>query len=416
MVTCNSTLSSTHWHVDPIAGSLTLHTLGWIICIACTLISSIVSFYLIYKHATTFTNLNEQRNIIRILLMVPVYSVTTMFSYVWYWHAVYWEFARDCYEAFAIAAFFSLMCHYIAPELREQKEFFAAMDVRPWPWPATSFNKCTHGKWRKPRSGLTWFNIVWVSIFQYCFVRIATTIIATTTQYTGHFCEDSLHPAFAHFWVMLFNCLSVTVAMYMLITFYLNTRDQLAPKKPLIKMLCIKLVVFFCFWQMIILDFLGSAHIIKPTNKISPGDISVGFNALLVCFEMVIFSIMHLFAFPWNVYQSSSLGPGPIPTQTPPIKPWKALAYSFNPFDMIKAIARGVKWALFGYRRRHQQASDVAARKDSKIQFSEEGQGLVSNAVLPGTYPKPNVYDQPAIPGGLVVQHPSPSDQEPIPQ
>jgi len=26
--------------------------------------------------------------------MVPIYSTTTMFSYVWYWHAVYWEVAR----------------------------------------------------------------------------------------------------------------------------------------------------------------------------------------------------------------------------------------------------------------------------------------------------------------------------------
>jgi len=26
--------------------------------------------------------------------MVPIYSVTTMFSYVWYWHAVYWQVAR----------------------------------------------------------------------------------------------------------------------------------------------------------------------------------------------------------------------------------------------------------------------------------------------------------------------------------
>jgi len=316
------------------------------------------------------------------------------------------------------------MCHYIAPELRQQKEYFAAMDVRPWPWPITSINKCTHGKWRKPRNGLTWFNIIWISIFQYCFVRVATTIIATTTQYTGHYCEDSLHPAFAHFWMMFFNCLSVTLAIYMLITFYLNLKTVLAPKEPLLKLLCIKLVVFFCFWQMILLDFLSSAKIIKPTNKISPGDISVGFNALLVCFEMVIFSIMHLFAFPWKVYESPAIRPGPVPSQTPKTQAWRALMYAFSPFDIVKAFARGMKWAVFGYRRRHQEADSVMARKNLK-KDSEEGQGLVSNAGLPGNWPNPGAYGQPANPGvygqlanpgGLVVQHPSPSDQEPVPQ
>ena len=58
------------------------------------MISSSISLFHIYKHATTYTKPNEQRNIIRILLVVPIYSVTTMFSYVWYWHAVYWQFAR----------------------------------------------------------------------------------------------------------------------------------------------------------------------------------------------------------------------------------------------------------------------------------------------------------------------------------
>lgn len=100
-----------------------------------------------------------QCRILRILLMIPVYSVTTMFSYVWYWHAVYWEVARDCYEAFAIAAFFALLCQFIAPQLGSQKEYFATMPVKPWPWPANWFNKCVRGKLRAPRSGLTWFNV-----------------------------------------------------------------------------------------------------------------------------------------------------------------------------------------------------------------------------------------------------------------
>lgn len=100
-----------------------------------------------------------QCRILRILLMIPVYSVTTMFSYVWYWHAVYWKVARDCYEAFAIAAFFALLCQFVAPQLGSQKEYFATMPVRPWPWPANWFNKCVRGKLRAPRSGLTWFNV-----------------------------------------------------------------------------------------------------------------------------------------------------------------------------------------------------------------------------------------------------------------
>lgn len=92
--------------------------------------------------------------------MIPIYSITTMFSYVWYWHAIYWEVGRDFYEAFAIAAFFALLCQYIGPDLSAQKEYFAdSFVVEPWPWPATWINKCCKGKLRAPRSGLTWFNV-----------------------------------------------------------------------------------------------------------------------------------------------------------------------------------------------------------------------------------------------------------------
>ena len=62
--------------------------------------------------------------IIRILVMIPIYAIVSFLSYLNYHHAIYYELARDCYEAFAISSFFTLLCHYIAPNLHEQKEYF----------------------------------------------------------------------------------------------------------------------------------------------------------------------------------------------------------------------------------------------------------------------------------------------------
>ncbi|KAI5819417.1 organic solute transporter Ostalpha-domain-containing protein [Pyronema omphalodes] len=443
MVVCNSTLSETHWEVDPIVGKLSFHTLGWLICIGCTVISCAISLFLIYKHATTYTNRDHQRNIIRILFMVPVYSVTTMFSYVWYWHAVYWEFARDCYEAFCISAFFVLMCHYIRPTLSGQKEYFVTMEVAEWPWPLNWWKSCT-GLCKKPSNGLTWFNIVWISVFQYCFIRVATTIIATTTQYTGHYCEDSLHPAFAHFWVMFLNCLAVTVAMYMLIAFYIQMKEALKREKPLLKLLCIKLVIFFSFWQMILCDFLSSANIIKPSRKLSQGDISVGFNALLTCFEMIIFAIMHIYAFPWkpyykpahSEYKEGKFVDGDVRKRTSIIR---SLVDVFNPWDIIKAVARGMRWMLWGYWKRTDEIDKVRSRipgahkndskEDSLNEHDEasEVHRLVNNHTpvpptpsgVPGVYPAmdPNysVYLQ-RPKNELSVQHPAPDQGQHVPK
>lgn len=312
-----------------------------------------------------------------------------------------------------IASFFLLLGYYIAPELHDQKNYFATLTVYHWPWPVTWLARCFPHAWRSPASGLTWFNIIWISIFQYCFIKVSTTIIATATEATGHYCLTSLNPSFAHVWVQIFALFSVTLAMYMLIAFYLNTRVALAPKKPLLKLLAIKLVIFFCLYQGLVLDFIAATGAIKPTTKISYGDISVGFNALLICFEMILFAILHLFAYPWSPYTVPNL-----PTSPAPLGFRKAILDALNPWDIIKALARGTKWTIMGRRRRAEEAGRVAERAKQPSLESEEVSGLTqSTTVPPSSWPGGwgGVYDNPPA-EGLTVLHPTPQDQENVPQ
>lgn len=44
--------------------------------------------------------------------------------------------------------------------------------------------------------------------------------------------------------------ISVSLALYSLVIFYHVFAKELAPHKPLSKFLCIKGIVFFCFWQV----------------------------------------------------------------------------------------------------------------------------------------------------------------------
>ena len=143
-------------------------------------------------------------SIIRILFMIPVYAVASFLSFWWYWHAIYFEVISDCYEAFAIASFFALLCHYIAPNLHDQKAYFRGIQPKGWIIPISTMKKCCGGErgpWRTPRSGLTWFNIIWTGIYQYCFIRVTMTVTAVLTQYFGKYCESSNSPLFAHIWV-----------------------------------------------------------------------------------------------------------------------------------------------------------------------------------------------------------------------
>ncbi|KAI0485279.1 DUF300-domain-containing protein [Xylariaceae sp. FL0804] len=378
-LTCNSTLEDMKIGSEKqIAGDLTFHQLALLISAASTVITFLFSFYLIWQHALNYRKPLEQRHIIRILLMPPIYALSALLALYFYRHAVYYQVLSDCYEAFAIASFFALMCHYIAPDLHEQKAFFRNMrPVKPWVWPLTWLAKCCGGQrgaWRTPQSGLTWFNIIWIGIYQYCFIRVAMTIVAVVTEHFNVYCESSNSPVFSHIWVAGIESVAVTIAMYGVIQFYIQLKEPLAEHKPFLKVLSIKLVIFLSFWQTMAISVATSStiHVVTANETFAYPDLKVGIPSLLLCVEMALFSILHLWAFPYSPYHESaktSFYPSPDPTLGMPhhenehglkqggFMGFKAIGDALNMWDFIKAFGRGLRWLFVGVRHRHADPS-----------------------------------------------------------
>lgn len=136
--------------------------------------------------------------------MIPIYSTVSFLSYLYYRHAIYFEVLRDCYEAFAISSFFTLLCHYIAPNLHEQKEFFRSLTPVNWFWGVFGLQKCTGGEnkgpLRKPSSGLTWFNVSSSHVITIC-VRSLTALFCKgrlDRRFSILFSSRFLHHRFGH--------------------------------------------------------------------------------------------------------------------------------------------------------------------------------------------------------------------------
>ncbi|KAI0406908.1 organic solute transporter Ostalpha-domain-containing protein [Xylaria palmicola] len=374
--TCNSTLEDMRiGSEEALAGDLTFHQLALIIAGGSTIVAYIVSFYLISQHALNYTKPREQKHIIRILFMVPIYATSSFLSLRFYWHAIYFQVISEAYEAFAIASFFALMCHLVAPDLHEQKQFFRQLQpIKPWLIPVNWFAKCCGGQrgcWRTPKSGLTWFNIVWVGVYQYCFIRVAMTIVAVVTQHFDRYCESSNSPLFAHVWVIAIEAVAVTIAMYCLLQYYSQFRQPLAEHKLGLKVLAIKLVVFLSFWQTIAISLATSStlHLVSPTEKIAYPDLKVGIPSLLLCVEMALFAILHVWSFPYAQYKEgakTTFYPSPNPSIGIPPREnehgprrgaLRALGDTINLWDIAKAFGRGIRWLFVGAKRRHEDPS-----------------------------------------------------------
>lgn len=375
-----------------VLGRLTFHLLGEIISAACSLIAILMSFYLMWMHALHYTKPTEQKQIIRILFMVPVYSAASLLSYHYYYHAIYFQVICDCYEAFAISSFFALMCSYIDVDLHEQKNFFRQLrGIKPWVAPINWFKKCCGGErgpWRTPKSGLTWFNIIWIGIYHYCFIRVTMTVTAVVTQYYGRYCESSDSPVFSHIWILVIESVAVTIAMYCLIQFYIQLRVPLADHQPFLKVLAIKLVIFLSFWQSTMIS-LGTStfNIVHATETIAYPDIKVGIPSMLLCIEMAIFSVMHLWAFPYRPYLETSPvtyyptidsdSPDSVPKRNerqPPSGGFMGLRAFYeaaNIWDVIKAFGRGIRWLFVGIRRRREDVSYQTPYKSAEMDMDD---------------------------------------------
>ncbi|OJJ43606.1 hypothetical protein ASPZODRAFT_73827 [Penicilliopsis zonata CBS 506.65] len=371
---CNATEEYLTIHeVDLWDGGITFHTLCIILCAIFTVISFILAGILIAGHALHYSRPNEQRYIIRILFMVPIYALTSFLCVYFYKESVYYELIGDCYEPFAIASFFTLLCYYIAPDLHSQKDYFRQIQPVPWVWPLPWLQKCCGGErgcWRTPRSGLTWFNVIWIGVFQYCFLRVAMTIIAVVAQYYQLYCEDSDDPAFAHVWVLIIESIAVTIAMYCLIQFYVQIKNDIARYRPFLKLLCIKLVIFLSFWQSTIIDFLTSSGVVKSSAKVHLQDWNVALPNLLIAIEMSFFALLHFWGFPWRPYMIGKDQPLTDPTDPTAFPahyygPARALFDACNPWDLCKATARGFRWLFVGRKSRTADPSYQLANRQS---------------------------------------------------
>ena len=179
-----------------------------------------------------------------------------------------------------------------------------------------------------------------------------------------------MSPAFAHVWVEVFQAISVLVAMYCILQFYWQVRNSIAQYRPVWKVVAIKLVIFLSFWQTIMVSFLSSAGVISPSKLLGYPDIRVGVPAVLLCCEMALFSIFHLWAFTWTPYrkqvriarQPSERGNDLFTTDyRGGFLGIRGLADALNFWDIVQDVGRSLKWVVAGEHARKSKTPNIAS-------------------------------------------------------
>ncbi|XAR49631.1 hypothetical protein NMG60_11032896 [Bertholletia excelsa] len=264
--------------------------------------------YLIFEHLAAYNQPEEQKFLIGLVLMVPVYALESFLSLLDSNAAFNCEIIRDCYEAFALYCFERYLIACLGgekntiefmesqslatsriPLLEEAK----ANEVVEHPFPLN----CLIRDWRL---GSDFYQAVKIGIVQYMILKMICALLAMVFEFFGVYGEGKFEWNYAYPYLAVILNFSQTWALYCLVQFYTVIKDKLAPIKPLAKFLSIKSIVFLTWWQGVAVAFLFSMGVFRGALA---QELKTRIQDYIICIEMGVAAVVHLYVFPALPYK-----------------------------------------------------------------------------------------------------------------
>ncbi|XP_030746075.1 transmembrane protein 184C [Sitophilus oryzae] len=253
-----------------------------------------ISLWEIIQHVIHYNQPKLQKHIIRILWMVPIYAGNAWLGLTYPKASVYVDSVRECYEAYVIYNFMKFLLNYLNNEMDleanlelkpQVKHFFPLCCLPDWEMGREFVHICKHG------------------ILQYTVIRPLTTVISFICKVFDVYGDGQFKGNVAFPYLITVNNISQFIAMYCLVMFYKASLAELQPMKPLPKFLCIKAVVFFSFFQGVVIAFLVYTGAISSSEPDADGlSLSTRLQDFLICIEMCLAAIAHHYSFSFQPY------------------------------------------------------------------------------------------------------------------
>ncbi|XP_072524196.1 transmembrane protein 184ba isoform X2 [Salminus brasiliensis] len=287
----------------------------------------------IYMHLRFYRSPNEQRHIVRILFIVPIYAFDSWLSLLFFTndqYYVYFDTVRDCYEAFVIYNFLSLCYEYLGGESAIMAE------IRGKPIESS----CVYGTcclWGKTYS-IGFLRFCKQATLQFCVVKPLMAVVTVILQAFGKYRDGDFNVASGYLYVTIIYNISVSLSLYALFLFYFATRDLLSPYSPMLKFFMVKSVIFLSFWQGMLLAILEKCGAIPQINSaevsVGEGTVAAGYQNFIICIEMFFAALALRHAFTYTVYMDKRLDSQ---GRSAPMKSISSsLKETMNPGDMVQ--------------------------------------------------------------------------------
>ncbi|XP_057967866.1 protein LAZ1 homolog 2 isoform X2 [Malania oleifera] len=274
---------------------LDLHLPALIIAGCCISIALVLSLLLILQHLKSYTNPAEQKWIIAVLFMVPVYASDSFIALYSSKLSLACDILRDCYEAFALYSFGSFLVACLGGE-RRVIELLEDESKKLLSQPLLEGEEKKQGSQQKSRCnfftqpcllGKDLLDIEKFGLVQYMILKTLCAFLAFLLELFGVYGDGEFKWYYGQMW-----------ALFCLVQFYNVTHQRLKPIKPLGKFISFKAIVFATWWQGVGIAILCALRVLPKEGKFKNG-----LQNFLICIEMAIAAVAHIFVFSAKPYQ-----------------------------------------------------------------------------------------------------------------
>ncbi|GAP91918.1 putative DUF300 domain protein [Rosellinia necatrix] len=303
-----------------------------------------------------------QRYVVRILLMVPIYSISSWVSMVSLKAAAFLSPIRDIYEAFTIYTFFQLLINYLAGER-------ALIIMTHGRAPVHHLWPLNHVLSKVDISDPHTFLAIKRGILQYAWLKPLLSIATIIMKATGIYKEGYIGLSSGYLWSGIIYNISVTVSLYSLGLFWVCMHDDLLPYRPVPKFLCVKLIIFASYWQgflLSILVWLGA--IPDDVPEYTPDNLAAAIQDALICIEMPAFALAHWYAFSWHDYANNTVSSARMSVKY-------ATRDAFGIVDLIEDSKETFRGDQYSYRV-FDSSGKIIAHEDSNSRFARLKDGM----------------------------------------
>lgn len=245
--------------------------------------------------------------------------------------AIYFETLRDLYESYVLYSFLQFLIQVLGGEeslilmLKDKSPTRGAhmwglqWCVKPWlmgqPVRKTVYERDDTSGRRRPMKRVIWTSPFFVKckfgVLQYVLLKFVSAIFIMILELNGWYKEGNFTWKGGYLYICFLTNLSQCWAVYCLVFFYYATHTELSPIRPVGKFLSVKALVFFTWYQSVVLAILVSWGLIPEytlkQQEWAAEDVAKAIQDYLICIEMFAAAVVHTFIFPHTEYSPQAV-------------------------------------------------------------------------------------------------------------